>query len=415
MIAVAVVVAVVVGLTRGHRVGPFDLPDPCASEAAAFSNAFSLQLFEQRIDVAYRITCGHSIAVNVTGQTNGRGWIAIGFNRFGLMPGADLWQIGEVDGRVVVRDGHSSSGRRVVTDRFVDNVTGFRIADGTISAAFERPLVGMTPDRDWTFGRNDPCFIIAASSEHASFDSKHQREAVSTDVVQLFQTDADSLQGLESYQHNIGATVSHGAMMLLAWVALMPAGTFIAAFLKSLGRPWFLLHVGMLGSVWALTFVGVLTIVFERHWRGNNHNRHPHSLLGLFVLFMVTGQAVLGIVSDRRWSSDRKSVPWHDKAHWWLGRLLGLVAPANCVLGIVLIADNRAQAGLWLFVAWVVVAVVVFGSGAVAFWRGKQADAARWRNVVVAFAGLGLVPAIVIPMVAQFEDRGRTLTGLPSL
>jgi hypothetical protein len=94
---------------------------------------------------------------------------------------------------------------------------------------------------------------------------------------------------------------------------------------------------------------------------------------------------------------------------------LGLVAPANCVLGIVLIADNRAQAGLWLFVAWIAVAIAVFGSGAVAFWLGKKADAARWRNVVVAFAGVGVVFAIVIPIVAQFEDRGRALIGVPSL
>lgn len=384
-----------------------DLPDPCSVPGtASFANAIAVPLDGGNVTIAYTVACAaRTIHFTVSGRS--RGWLGVGFNANGLMIGADLWQIGVVDGRVVVRDGFSTASRVVVVDRFMADANASLTADGLFTASFVRPFDAASAN-DWSFAHGKPCFVIAASSRHASLDLKHHREAITREPVQLFLTAADS-ETLESFEHNERASVAHGFFMLWAWMALAPAAAFVARFLKGLGRPWFLFHASVGFAVWLLTFGSVLVIVFERHWLGNSHNRHPHSLLGLVVLFLVTGQAVLGAVADRRYDKDRKAAPWHDVAHWWLGRVVSLAGPINCGLGVYLIAGDRIQAGFWIYIVMLVAVIALLVAGAVALRGSAPAPAGRlelFRNVAIGVVVLGFLPSVVIPLVALYEDRG---------
>ena len=45
-------------------------------------------------------------------------------------------------------------------------------------------------------------------------------------------------------------------------------------------------------------------------------------------------QIILGFVIDKLWSPDRTSIPLWDKLHWWIGRVVFLIAIINLYLGI---------------------------------------------------------------------------------
>ena len=76
-------------------------------------------------------------------------------------------------------------------------------------------------------------------------------------------------------------------------------------------------------------------------------------------------QVILGFISNAKWTPDRTSIPWWDKAHWWFGRLLFLAGIANCGFGLMLYAQLYNQTQYLSITYWIYVAlgfaVLIYG------------------------------------------------------
>lgn len=71
---------------------------------------------------------------------------------------------------------------------------------------------------------------------------------------------------------------------------------------------------------------------------------------------MTLAQVTLGFISDVMWSPDRNAIPWWDKLHWWLGRILMVAGIANCQIGL-----TAFEASISFIAAfWVLVGLGIF-------------------------------------------------------
>lgn len=124
----------------------------------------------------------------------------------------------------------------------------------------------------------------------------------------------------------------HATLMWLAWVVCPFVGIFVARYFKDyLGHNWFRIHVGSM--VCTLFFAAGGFIVMFLYIPVSSHFLSSHAIIGLVVLILMVLQAILGYVCNIMFSPDRKGVPWYDKAHWYIGRSLFLLAIVNVQLG----------------------------------------------------------------------------------
>lgn len=127
------------------------------------------------------------------------------------------------------------------------------------------------------------------------------------------------------------SAIIHGILMFVAWYLLCSSGIFVARFMKArLGIWWFRVHFGLFGLAILLTVTGFVIIYMGESW----HFHTLHSYIGLFILIFSFCQGLLGIGIDRLFNPNRESIPWYDKAHWWLGRVLYFLAIVNMFLGL---------------------------------------------------------------------------------
>ncbi|KAI9349181.1 hypothetical protein BDR26DRAFT_853180 [Obelidium mucronatum] len=150
--------------------------------------------------------------------------------------------------------------------------------------------------------------------------------------------------------------------MFIAWSVLPPIAIFIARYMKDrMGHNWYLSHKWiMLGGVGIFTIIGIVSVEWSLNptdsvlrFIGSSN----HGIIGTVVALIVYPlQVILGEVSNALWSAERKSIPWWDKAHWWLGRAVVVLAIVNTYLGLV---EYGAKV-IWIVGYWVWIAVVVF-------------------------------------------------------
>ena len=57
----------------------------------------------------------------------------------------------------------------------------------------------------------------------------------------------------------------------------------------------------------------------------------------------IIAQSILGVVIDRLFSPNRKSIPWYDKAHWYLGRGLFLFSFITIIFGFILYKEKAGS------------------------------------------------------------------------
>ncbi|KAJ3182026.1 hypothetical protein HDU87_000366 [Geranomyces variabilis] len=164
--------------------------------------------------------------------------------------------------------------------------------------------------------------------------------------------------------------IIHGTLMAFAWVGLAPAAILIARFgKKALGVWWFRIHFTLFGLCAALTYAAFAIVYRVVADTGENHYDYSasgiHVILGLLVVILTAPQAFLGIVIDKLWSPTRKSIPWRDKLHWWLGRLTFLLAVINIPFGIALFYrdDNNNNRPAWPYILY----ALLLGAAVVAF------------------------------------------------
>ncbi|KAI9327651.1 hypothetical protein DFJ73DRAFT_665570 [Zopfochytrium polystomum] len=158
----------------------------------------------------------------------------------------------------------------------------------------------------------------------------------------------------------------HGGCMFVAWSVAPFIGIFIARYLKdALGVWWYRLHLSiMLGGVGLLSVIGLLIIYL---YKPAPHFETFHQKAGLAIEVILVLQIVLGFVSNAMWSPTRPAVPWWDKAHWWIGRLLTLVAVVNVYAGFNEYDEASAEGTIsplarvlfWVWIGAAIVALVV--------------------------------------------------------
>lgn len=83
--------------------------------------------------------------------------------------------------------------------------------------------------------------------------------------------------------------------------------------------------------------------------------------LGLAVMIILIIQVILGFVSHTKFSPDRPRIPWCDKVHWWLGRIVSILALVTCFRGL----EAFGASMVWkvTFISWVVFALIVCLAG----------------------------------------------------
>ncbi|KAJ3312332.1 hypothetical protein HDV04_003225 [Boothiomyces sp. JEL0838] len=135
----------------------------------------------------------------------------------------------------------------------------------------------------------------------------------------------------------------HAYLLMFAWIVCPFIGIYIARYLKTaLGIWWLRLHtLFMLVGVCICSVTGILFIFLYRpgpHFGMDGNN--PHKLIGILVTGLLFAQMILGVVSDQLFEVNRTSIPWYDRAHWWLGRLTFLAALVNMYFGFSLFKSN---------------------------------------------------------------------------
>ncbi|KAJ3292123.1 hypothetical protein HK104_005547 [Borealophlyctis nickersoniae] len=170
----------------------------------------------------------------------------------------------------------------------------------------------------------------------------------------------------------------HGIVMFIAWGVAPFVGIFIARYLKdALGVWWYRLHLGIM-----FVFVGMgtvagfaLVLVFKRP----PHFVDLHEILGVLIVAGTILQITLGFIANSLYSPDRVHVPWWDKAHWWLGRVITLLAFATIYLGLrkyTAYSDIHLMVWTIIYWAWIAAAFLVMLGGQIQFGQKHHVNGA---------------------------------------
>lgn len=76
-------------------------------------------------------------------------------------------------------------------------------------------------------------------------------------------------------------------------------------------------------------------------------------------MVLTLAQCILGFVIDHLWDPARQRAPWHDKLHWWLGRIMIFLSIVVMFLGLKLMFVNLiAYFVFWLWIGIVLLALI---------------------------------------------------------
>ncbi|KAI8802735.1 hypothetical protein BJ742DRAFT_777915 [Cladochytrium replicatum] len=324
-----------------------------------------------------------------------RGWMGFGVNTAGGsgMSGAEIFVAEKSsDGSVTLSHRFSSS---TVTPQtisgsaitVVSNSTGGNV-DSKFVATFDRPKTSSSSQLVSLSSSSSAGVIFAwgpgSFSDHGSnYLGSRATVLSSSNAFSGTSTPSnttDSGISIDDGAANSATTtadrlrIAHGALMFAAWGIFAPAGVFISRYQKaSMGHWWFKLHVGLTGAgVGVLSIVafvlGVYATPSTRHFSVSDAIGGSHRILGMIVMILMLLQVVLGVFIDRKFDPLRKTIPWHDKAHWWLGRVSILAAIVNLVTGLVYYVQtfgslsNSTSTGLYAGMGVIfAILVVIFG------------------------------------------------------
>ncbi|KAJ9080657.1 hypothetical protein DSO57_1022567 [Entomophthora muscae] len=146
-----------------------------------------------------------------------------------------------------------------------------------------------------------------------------------------------SFQGEVEQKSGVSAfIVWHGILMILAWMVLPAMAIFTARYLKDrLGPRWLTVHISLFAAAAAVAVLAIIIVAYNL----GNVLHDPHAAVGVVVMVLMAGQIILGVVIDKLWDPARNYIPMQDKVHWWLGRLLFLLAISNIIYGIVIVGN----------------------------------------------------------------------------
>jgi hypothetical protein len=122
----------------------------------------------------------------------------------------------------------------------------------------------------------------------------------------------------------------------------------------------------MFAGVLVLSLVGISLVFLYTSGPHFSTESSIHPLLGLITTILLVLQIILGFVIDALFDENRRSTPWYDVLHWWVGRLLSVLALATIVLGIVYFEKGYGESGMVMYITLAVfvamgVGMMVYG------------------------------------------------------
>jgi hypothetical protein len=276
-----------------------------------------------------------------------------------------------------------STGRREPTAVVqAQTVTDSSFQEGKLSVTFLRPKVvdggaSITSDSTpliWAF---TPAAVEGGDDVAASIQFHGDRKGGSGKSVNLLQSNKSAPTAPSSSPSKAYLT-AHVYLMIFAWAISMPAGIFVARFMKAkLGVWWFRLHIAfmlvgaLLVSFIALACVSAYTgspwVDFSKY----NAAGKFHVLFGVIVTVSSVLQVTSGFVIDKLYQPRRTYVPWYsfdsltnrwDKMHWIAGRVSGSLGYVNIAFGIALYGSyGRDVSGMAItYGLWTVILIGLF-------------------------------------------------------
>ncbi|KAJ3313573.1 hypothetical protein HDV04_001790 [Boothiomyces sp. JEL0838] len=302
------------------------------------------------------------------------GWAAIGVGST-AMSGSDIYLGWKNQGTVMVGN-FKGTGHNQPSPNSVQNAQQVTLMEtapswSKLSFSFCRPTTIASNGKSITATQN---YIYASSpdqpsgssvntlsySQHASnYGNFNANFAASSNTTTTGSVSASILRVGDDFTYQ-QVVALHGIMMFIAWMIAPFLGIFCARYLKDvLGHNWYRLHVFFMafacGLVTLLSFALIFLYIQPPHFN------EKHKIIGLIILLCLLFQIMLGYISNARWHPGRKTIPWWDKAHWWFGRGLFLLAIVNVYLGIDLYGDNYGSSsfGLYSFIVVLVLGVIM--------------------------------------------------------
>lgn len=157
----------------------------------------------------------------------------------------------------------------------------------------------------------------------------------------------------------------HGILMLFAWSISPFIGIFVARYMKgALGVWWYRIHVFMMLFVTGFFTLAAFALIYSSS-DIPLLDTGTHGKMGLSIIIIMVFQIILGFICNALWSKDRVSIPWYDKAHWWIGRIVAILAIINISFGITLYSQMYDEPVGILYAYWICillgVALLIFG------------------------------------------------------
>lgn len=303
---------------------------------------------------------------NVTMQFNftTKGWVAVGIGS--SMSDADIYMVWNTASNRFTVDDRRSTGQstpRVDPTKnvaLISAVLGDPNSNKPHSVTATRPVnTGDSNDKPFINGKMKMIWAYSNSPVSGGNPDIHdERGSFEYNVFENVAFGGTPVEVKNSGLNRTTGVVTHGVLMFIAWGLCSHIAIFVARFMKAkLGGAWFKIHRGLFVLVSILSIVGFVLIYMATA----AHFANTHAIIGLVVLILMVAQTVLGFVIDKLFDAARSAIPWWDKLHWWLGRLLAVGAPVNIILG--LLEYNVSNIYITLFVVSWVFFIVLFAYG----------------------------------------------------
>lgn len=289
-------------------------------------------------------------------SSKAKGWTALGVGS-SQMDGADMyvgWKNSAGTGYTVANlDGRD----RVQPLPFAkSNIASVNVTAPTTSAADGLAFtVCLKDNKKITKGQS---FIFAYSFQTPSQPDSASSAFEFHDFYGSFSADFTTASGVSDNSSVVGGNgpvvktenygqiaAVHGVLMWISWILFSTAGIFTARYLKAaLPNHWFPIHKFFMGI--GAVVVSLVSFIVIYLYKTPPHFVSSHEKIGISILVMMIAEAILGWAIDQLYEPSRQSVPLRDKAHWWVGRCILLLAVINVQLGFDLFNEKKLNGGV---------------------------------------------------------------------
>ncbi|OVA14694.1 Cytochrome b561 [Macleaya cordata] len=263
-------------------------------------------------------TDDHIVTIVLSAEyTNG--WVGMGFSKDGTMVGSSA-MVGWI----------GKTGRAALKQYYLRGYS----ASEVISNKGELPLTNIPPavvlygakiylayQLKFTNRLTEQAIILAFGSATPI----HYKLSKHDDTITIrfdFSGAANNPQNIEKMKK------SHGALGLIGWGVILPAGTMVARYCRHWVLKWYYLHtfIQFVGFLIGLAAVVSGKVLFDRA----HINVAAHRGIGIFVFVLTILQVLAFFLQPNKDSKIRRYWNWY---HHWVGRLLLILGAVNIIIG----------------------------------------------------------------------------------